>query len=77
MVRSMPRDLSLRSVPINGRFPDSRIITQHHAFPIFSVAALNARIPLSVYSDEIVQDFHPLPFYLSSVYTEESTAYLI
>ena len=77
MVRSMPRDLSLRSVPVNGRFPDSRIITQHHAFPIFSVAALNARIPLSAYSDEIVQDFHPLPFYLSSVYTEESTAYLI
>ncbi len=77
MVRSMPRDLSLRSVPINGRFPDSRIVTQYSAFPIFSVAASNARIPLSAHSDEIAQEFHPLPFYLSSVHTEESTAYLI
>lgn len=77
MVRSMPRDLSLRSVPINGRFPDSRIVTQYSAFPIFSVAALNARIPLSAHSDEIAQGFHLLPFYLTSAYTDASTVYLI
>jgi len=53
------------SVPTNGRSPDFRAITHFSAFPLFAVAALSGTwIMLYGHSDEIVQVFHLLPYYL-------------
>jgi hypothetical protein len=58
------------SVPTNGRSPDFRTITQFSAFPLYAVAAPSGTwIMLCGHSDEIVQVFHLLPFYLPAPLT--------